>query len=159
MGALEDLGLRITYKDNPIPAVALSISPTPSLASSATAVSGMSHTFADPLRRPAPSFTMSNSSFNGSSRLVASSPIRPEFKVPLRPDSTFSNDHGQASRVPFSTPHITMPFSTSPAASAFVPYSPRPRTESSHQSHSLYLSQMESEVSALPPSSNSSRHG
>lgn len=151
MTFMEDLGLRITYKDNTVPAIAPSISPAPSLASSATATSGTSHTLADPLRRPASSFTMSTSSVSGNSRLVASSPMKPEFKVPLRPNSAFSDDLGPAGRIPYSTPHITIPFSTTPSTSTLVPFSPRSRIESFHQlpaqNNSLYVSQMEREVS------------
>jgi len=152
MTIMEDLGLSITCKDSAVPAVAPSISPAPSLASSATATSGTSHTLADPWRRPASSLTMSTSSVSGGSRLMTSSPMKPEFKVPLQPNSAFSDDLVPAGRIPYPTPHITIPFSTTPSTSRLVPFSPRSRIESLHQlpaqNNSLCVSQMEKEVSA-----------
>jgi hypothetical protein len=160
---MNDLGLHITYKDGSAPAAAPSVSPAPSLASSASALGGNTHVFAGSLRRPASSFSMSSSTMRGSSPMkpeVASSPVKPDFKIPLRPDTAFS-DQGQGNRIPFTTPHLTNPFSTSPADSTFVPSSTRSRIESFHQfpiqNHSLYISQMEREVSThSTPSSEKS---
>jgi len=152
LNVMSGLGLNITYKHGSIPATAPNISPAPSLTSLVTPVGGTAH--ADPLRRPASD--MSSSTMRGSSPMkpeVSSSPIKPDFKIPLRPDTAFS-DQGQANRVPFSTPHMTTPFSTSLVGSMFVPPSPRARVESFHQflpqNQSLYVSQMEREVSSHP---------
>jgi hypothetical protein len=77
--------------------------------------------------------------------------MKPEFKAPLRQDSAFSDEQRQAGPVAYSTPQIAMPFSIPSPGSALIPFSSRSRIESFHQrssqNNSLYIAQMESEVS------------
>ncbi len=140
---MKDLGLRITYRDGSAPAVTHSTSAAPSLPSPAAVPGGTSHVLSDPLLRPASSFSMSSSTLRGNS------PIKPDLKVPLRPDTAFF-DQGHNIRMPYSNPHITNPLSSPPAVSKDVPFSPRSRVESFNEptSQSLYVSQIEREVCA-----------
>jgi hypothetical protein len=98
---------------------------------------------------------MSSSTLRSSSPMkpeLASSPVKSDFKIPLRSDTAFS-DQGQANRIPYSTPHTTNTSSTSSVGSKVPPFLPQPRIESSnqlpaHETHSLFVSQIEREVSA-----------
>jgi hypothetical protein len=80
----------------------------------------------------------------------SSSPNKSEFNAPLRPNTAFS-DQGQVNHVPYSTPYVLNPYSST-LVSKNVQSSPRSRIESfnllpSHQSGSVYISQLEREVS------------
>jgi hypothetical protein len=151
---MKDLGLHITYSGTSGPALAPSRPDGPSRPSSAALPGEASHVSPEAMRRPASSFTISSSILRGSPAMrpeIASSPAKPGFKVPLRPDTAFS-DQEPASRTPFSTRHMTNPFSSSPVSIQYLPYSPRSIAESFNhglpRNHSLYVSQMEREVGA-----------
>ncbi|KAE9380722.1 hypothetical protein N431DRAFT_395907 [Stipitochalara longipes BDJ] len=147
--AMTDLGLRITYKDGSSPAVPPSIYPVASLASSSTVLGG--NVFADSLHRPSSAFTVSSVTMGGDTPMkpeFSSSQVKSDFKVPLRPDTAFS-DHGQANHIPYSTPFVINP-SSSTVASNTAPCQPWSKIDSfspilSHQHGSLYVSQIEKE--------------
>jgi hypothetical protein len=128
------LGLPITDRGSSAPVVANtstvilpSISPAPSLISSAS----------------------STSSCTLSAYASASSPIKSGFKIPARPDSALSDGYKAMSDLPYSTPQISRPYSTASAPPMQVS-TPLMRLASfDHTSMSqapLYLSQIEREV-------------
>ncbi len=151
MKMMNDLGLRITCKDGSAPAIPPSISHATSLALSSGALEGSAS--ADSLHRPASAFTISSTTMKASSPMnpeSSSSPNKSEFNAPLRPNTAFS-DQGQVNHVPYSTPYVLNPYSST-LVSKNVQSSPRSRIESfnllpSHQSGSVYISQLEREVS------------
>ena len=157
---MKDLGLRVTWKDDPVPPVppvAPTPSPAPSFASSATAINDIPHPSAG-APRPASTFMRPASRLGESSRLVASSPLNPTFKVPLkftsRPDSPFLHKQGpgQAILTTQFTAGTTVPLPVVSSIPAVVPYMPHERVESfkqpQSQTNSIYVSQIEREVSA-----------
>ena len=151
---MSDLGLCITHKDGSSASLPSSKYPAASPASSSTPQGGS--VFEDSLRRPASALAMSSSIMSGDSLMklgLSSSPVKSDFKIPSRPDTAFS-DQGLANVVPYSTPFVIKPSSSSLAFNS-TSFSPRARIESrnplpSYANVSLYISQMEREVSARP---------
>jgi hypothetical protein len=137
---MTDLGLPITDRGGSAPAVANtssailpSISPAPSLISSASSTS---------------SCTLSAYA-SAKSHISVSSPIKSGFKIPARPDSSLSDGYKPVSDLPYSTPQISRPYST---ASALSMQASTPLMRFASFDHTsmppapLYLSQIEREV-------------
>jgi hypothetical protein len=158
---MTDLGLPITDRGASTPVVANtstailpSISPAPSLMSSAssTSASTLSATFP----RPPPATDSPFNRFGDMHYLSTSSPIKSGFKIPARPDSALSDGYKSVSDgykpvsdLPCSTPQISRPYSTASAPSMQVS-TPLMRFASfdhtSMPQAPLYLSQIEREV-------------
>lgn len=169
---MKEIGLRVTSKDDPVPPVppvAPSPSPALSVASSATATNDIPHP-STRVPRPASSFMVPAPRLGDSSRLVASSTLEATFRVPLqlatRKDSPFPQDQdlGQGSHAPHLNPPPRIPLPAGVSTSALKPYLPLERAESFKQSqsqnNSIYVSQIEREVSPsfVPSSLHSNGH-
>jgi hypothetical protein len=151
---MTNLGLPITDRGGSAPVVANtstailpSISPAPSLISSAssTSASTLSATFP----RPSSATHSPFNRFGDMPYLSTSSPIKPGFTIPARPDSALSDGYKPVSDLPYSTPHISRPYSTASAPSMQVS---TPLMKFASFDHTvmpqapLYLSQIEREV-------------
>ncbi|KUJ12432.1 uncharacterized protein LY89DRAFT_722057 [Mollisia scopiformis] len=141
---LRDLGLPITNREISKPAPQLPPSPAPSNATSLMSAAAASLRPSSAIDLPA--------HYN-------SSPLKQEFKIPPRPESSVSEGKAQMNEMT----RITRPFSTSFAPVASIPNSPLSRVNSfqqpATQASVLYPTQMEKETRHLSyPASQFSDH-